>query len=77
MLYSLQEPVACAIGRHIDDRSQCVIEDCAYIVPLLDSLEAFIQVGDVMNDVTFLVIWYTALEYFSTHICMRGLSPRG
>ena len=61
-LLSQQEPIACEIGRRIDDRRQEVVEDFAYTVPLLDSLEAFIQVDDVMKEVLFSGQIYTGLN---------------
>ena len=61
LFFNLQEPVSCAVGRSIDERSQRIVDDCAYIVPFLDSLEALIQVDEVMNEVNISALFITSL----------------
>ena len=50
VLHSLQEPVPCVIGRHID------VKDCAVIIPLLDALEAFLQIDDILREVRLVLL---------------------
>ena len=56
VLHSLQEPVPCVIGRHIDEKSHCVVKDCAVIIPLLDALEAFLQIDDILREVRLVLL---------------------
>ena len=56
VLHCLQEPVPCIIGRHVDEKSHCVVEDCAVIIPLLDALEAFLQVDDILREVRVVLL---------------------